>query len=348
MDLEAGADGVISAGGSGSSGIGDSEPATETTAGSDGVSDDGETDDPSDGGVATGGPKFDLGDDDTGRPPTEEEGCTKVDFLFVIDNSPSMGDQQAALIEAFPGFMQTIEETLQPGTDFHVMVVDTDAEDRCVDDTCPETHCAAADYYACSDSFDQCDSTLGAGVINPAGNGATNAVCELAGGGRFISGEEPDLAAAFACVAQVGLAGAAAERPMDSMTSAVGSAMGDAGACNDGFLRDDAILVVTFISDDPRWEDEGQPEDWFNQVRDAKGGSAEAIVMMGLIPGLAEGCGNANDPEWPNGSHWLQFVDMFGERGSTASVCAFDQFTGFFEAGVSIIEQTCNDFEPPG
>src|SRR5204862_5903779 len=34
-----------------------------------------------------------------------ERGCKKIDFLFVIDNSDSMDDEQANLARSFPGFI---------------------------------------------------------------------------------------------------------------------------------------------------------------------------------------------------------------------------------------------------
>lgn len=69
--------------------------------------------------------------------------------------------------------------------------------------------------------------------------------------------EEPDLQGAFACGARVGTAGNPSERPMNGMTEALSPALNGPGGCNEGFLRDDAILVVTFISDDPKFEDGG-------------------------------------------------------------------------------------------
>ena len=54
-----------------------------------------------------GGPKFDVAGGNTG-PGDGEMGCQKVDFLFVIDNSGSMEDEQNNLINSFPGFINTI------------------------------------------------------------------------------------------------------------------------------------------------------------------------------------------------------------------------------------------------
>lgn len=42
---------------------------------------------------------------------------------------------------------------------------------------------------------------------------------------------------------------------MDAMVAAVAAELQGPGGCNDGFLRDEAILVVTFISDDENVED---------------------------------------------------------------------------------------------
>ena len=39
-------------------------------------------------------------------------GCAKVDFLFVIDNSVSMKDEQDALIASFPGFIDSIKANI--------------------------------------------------------------------------------------------------------------------------------------------------------------------------------------------------------------------------------------------
>jgi hypothetical protein len=73
----------------------------------------------------TTGVKLDLGaQGDFGRP--DGEGCRKLDFLFVIDNSNSMANEQSLLIDAFPGFVAAIEAGLPQATDFHIGVTKTD------------------------------------------------------------------------------------------------------------------------------------------------------------------------------------------------------------------------------
>ena len=62
----------------------------------------------------------------TGGGETGQMGCEKIDFLFVIDNSGLMDDEQANLVASFPNFISTIQNTLM-AQDYHIMAVDTDA-----------------------------------------------------------------------------------------------------------------------------------------------------------------------------------------------------------------------------
>src|SRR5690606_16959134 len=59
-------------------------------------------------------------------PAAAGPGCPSVDFLFVVDNSRSMQQEQASLARSFPGFIEVVRERLRTA-DHHVMVVDTDA-----------------------------------------------------------------------------------------------------------------------------------------------------------------------------------------------------------------------------
>jgi hypothetical protein len=281
--------------------------------------------------------------------PIPDEGCRAVDFLFVIDNSVSMEGEQAALVEAFPGFIDTIQSTLPEGSDYHVMVVDTDEWGRCntanpwmgID---PDSNTCNA--YINQTVFEECDRTLGAGVVNPAGQHASNMICPLQGGHRYMDASEPDLAAAFSCVAQVGVAGHSSERPMDAMIAALQPAINGAGGCNEGYLRDDALLVVTFMSDDPNYEDALGPQEWYDAVVQAKLGDPTAIVVLGLTPAWP-GCQNEN--AMPKGAHWAEFIAMFGDQGLHGNVCSTAQdYIDFFQLAVSTIDQACTEYVPPG
>jgi hypothetical protein len=299
-------------------------------------------------GVDGGSVAFDLGDGaGEGSPP--EMGCRRVDFLFVIDNSVSMEDNQASLVGAFPGFIAAIQAAVGADSDFHILVTDTDAWGRC--DTVNgfmghDPGSETCNQYIQSTPFEACDAVRGAGVIHPAGEYASNTLCSLEGGKRYIGPDEPDLAAAFACVATVGVAGHPSERPMESMIAALSPELEGPQGCNTGFLRDDALLVVTFVSDDPNREDESDPQQWYDAVVDAKLGDPSAVVVLGLTPAWPD-C--QQDPADLNGAHWAEFVAAWGDHGVHGDVCGTAaDYVAFFESAVATIDQACDDYQPPG
>ena len=77
--------------------------------------------------------------DETSGPPAV--GCDKIDFLFVVNNTPSMAAEQQKLIAAFPDFFAALQAEVQPAADAHIMVVDTDA---CTPPRPPRLRCAPA------------------------------------------------------------------------------------------------------------------------------------------------------------------------------------------------------------
>jgi hypothetical protein len=319
---------VDSSSGSSTSGSSSSGPGAPTsTSGSTGASEGttgavGATDTTTVGGHETG--------EGTDGTTFAVDACTKVDFLFVIDDSLSMEGEQAALTAAFPAFLATMKDTL-PTSDYQIMVVDTDAAGRCSASDCTHATCQEAGMYACMDIFDACDTTRGAGVVHPAGAFSANKVCDFAMGRRFLLGSDPDLTTNFECAAKLGTAGDPSERPMDAMVEAVSAPLLAPGGCNEGFLRDDAILVVTFISDDENVEDLNTAQQTHDALVAAKGGDADRIVMLGLIPGV--GCGSG-------GLHWAQLISLFGAHGIQGLVCSPD-YGGFFQDAVATILDTC-------
>ncbi len=202
--------------------------------------------------------RFDVAVDDTpfDRP------CQEVDLLFVIDNSGSMADEQLNLIASFPGFIDGIERTLGPQTSYHVGVVTTDLnlfnEEPC--------------------------QQIGALTTRTGGDMSSDAACgPYADGARFMTTHD-DLSEAFACAAQVGIDGDGLERPMDALEAALHGHPPQTAACNQGFLRDDALLVLVLITDEEDDGDSlGDPADWYERVVAAKGGDPEQIVVLALV-----------------------------------------------------------------
>jgi hypothetical protein len=236
-----------------------------------------------------------------------------------------------------------------PADDWHVLVADTDAQWGGTDcanacdtlGTCPDE--PAFDCATPPPEF--CDISLGAGAVAPMGEAASNQDCMLVGDARYIQKGEPDLLSAFSCIAQVGVDGSDAERQMDAMARAVAPELNDPGGCNEGFVRDDAILVVTVITDEPDEHSVGEATDWAQALIEAKGGNAEAIVVLGLLPD-----GDLQNPlcgaEAVPAPRMSEFLDQF-EASSRASVCEPD-YSPFFLDAVSVISETCDEFVPIG
>jgi len=312
-------------------------------------------------GAGDDGPKLDVAPlgEDTGT----SEGCQKVDFLFVIDNSGSMAEEQQQLIASFPGFVAAIEQSVAVD-DFHVMVVDSDewfAVDQCAE-ICPDNPedtcvaCAGDEPGDCVDvpcaAFPPrpgCDGTIGAGAIGTPGGVA----CGVAGPGRFLVSGQDDLAAVFDCIADVGI-GANGERPMDAMVAAVGP-LQEVGACDEGFLRDDAILVVTVISDeedslaDDGIASAGDPPQWRQALIDAKHGDDQAIVFLGLVGDNDVPAGVCEDADPPQAAPAPRLRELAESLpyGQWHSVCV-DDYTPFFADAIEVIDSACDDFRPAG
>jgi len=313
------------------------------------------------------GIKLDVGEgmnsaDDGG----DGTGCDKVDFLFVIDNSGSMADEQTNLIGSFDGFIGAIQQTLQ-AQDYHIMVVSTDAGGgggysiMCNNGECSCTPVPACCEQVCNGFSDSCngydcdnlpggtcETTLGAGKIFE----EDGTSCLPEDGPRYMTQMDADLATKFSCAAHVGTYGDGNELPMQAMLEATSPALNAAMGCNEGFLRDDAILVVTFITDEEDvMKSPGDPPDWYAGLVANKGGNADAIAVLGLfgdgdIPnGL---CPPLQDDVGAEPSPRLRaFVEQFGDHGVAGSICTNDYIPFFLDA-VDIIDVTCDEFRPEG
>ncbi len=227
--------------------------------------------------------------------PDKPLGCKgKIDFLFLISRFGNMQTEQKQLLASFPGFIDTIE-TMFPEFDTHIMVANPDGTwpgwgcemYLCENDApyCGENGkdyvCGPASYELATD----CDEVLGAGLLYNAGPYATNTPCSLAGGHRYITRDEPDPLAAFECIATVGTYGP--DPPIGDALIAALSPYLSVGECNKGFLRDDALLFITFISDTEDEKSKTTPADWYKAIVKAKHGDPGAVVTLLVTPQYA-------------------------------------------------------------
>ncbi len=286
--------------------------------------------------------------------PVQPPGCKgKVDLLFVISRQGTMVTEQTQLLASFPGFIDTIEQKLE-GFDVHIMTANPDGKwpgfAFCEggDGLCAKywPHCGPhALGYDCetyAGLATKCDEVLGAGLTFNVGAYAANELCKLQGGHRYIASGEPDTAAAFECVAKVGVSSGTALMG-DAMIAALSPKLNGAGGCNDGFLRDDALLVVAFISD---FNDQGQSyaKQQYEAIVAAKG-NPDAVVMLAVTPhplGDNEpvpGCTYNDGP--------LAFSELFSRFSHTmyGDTCA-PSYAPFFDAAVDKIGEACGSFIP--
>ena len=289
---------------------------------------------PSDDGTSTGGASTgsDGQDEDTtegfvfdvgsrGDLPIDTT-CHAVDFLFVIDNSDSMAGVQSNLVANFGGFIDGIQATLETVGSYHVGIATTDAY------VYNEIGCNA----------------IGELVTWTGGDASSNEMCDFAEGNRFMT-EADELATAFACAAQVGTAGSWSERPIEAMLQAISPDLSAEGECNEGFLRDDALLVAVVISDEPEGEGdpEGPPPDssggtpamWHQAVVDAKLGHPENAVVMTLT--------GDNSP-FPD--NIADFAALFGDNGFAGPI--WGDYGPLFAEATDIVAEACENFVPPG
>ena len=293
------------------------------------------------------GPVNDLG----GMPDfgdTSPVGCRgKIDFLFMISRDANMIFRQEQLALAVPQFIDTIESKFAD-FDYHIMVVTGDdwwGALGCNKD-CSMLECKVGDPccepdYPCDklDLVTTCDWLWGAGEVFPAGGGgASNKPCPVEGGRRYLVKGQTDLKGTFECIAKVGSSGGMALG--QALTAAVQHNLNGPGGCNGGFLRKDALLMVTFVAtnqDQPGWDSTGTPAEWAQAVIDAKHGDDKSVVMLNIG---TQDCAS-DDPDdrlcvvtkmFP--FHYL----LYGEMA--------DWGPGFAQAA-SLVETACAGFTPP-
>jgi hypothetical protein len=348
----------------------ESSDATETDASSS-AAEGGNVDpsgSPTDGGGD--GPRFDLGsggDPSTTSASTDAsstddgsvgDGCSAIDVLFVIDNTEAMSSPQVSLVDALAGFVDALHEWTPADASFRYMVVDTDAQDRCTAADCANPSEIIAKLcvqpgggYACNGHFDACDDTLGAGVVNPAGAFATNQECDVIGPKRYLDSEDADPAASLACMGHVGIAGTEHARPMDALQAALSQDQLAPAGCNAGFLREDSLLVVVFISNDPCAADSGKPQEWYASLAETVG-DPQDIVVVGFVPGIdgctivgnePPGCGGAD--QVVEGAHWAEFVGLWEEHGVLADVCDQSAYPDVLSQVAEVVGMACAGIE---
>jgi hypothetical protein len=171
------------------------------------------------------------GDDDPGPGVDASVGmpqqCNKMDIVFVVDDSGSMSEEQSNLGANFPMFATVLSNFTTPDgehIDYRVAVTTTGRD---------------------------MDYTIQNGPITlptheDGDNGAFRDNCGMTK--RYLEPTDASMSSMLSCRANVGTSGPSFEMPLLMSKWALSERMQD--GTNAGFLRDDALLGVVYVTDE--------------------------------------------------------------------------------------------------
>jgi len=284
--------------------------------------------------------KLDVGFEETTSTTDEPvEGCTKVDLLFVIDDSGSMSDQQNKLTDAFPSFMATIDEQLvqMKGVDYRVGVLSTDmaGPDMCIFISCGQGHRGRLQHA--SDRLN----------------------CDTVPDGKWIKeGPVEAVSDEFRCIASMD-GGEFNEMPLEALRAGLIDRVQDQEAYNDGFLRDDALLVMVMITDEDDQSVMEIPSTWellpppkstpvieYQQLFvQLKGGEKDRFVAVAITGPKDTSCGDGEDPLAVKAPRIHQFLELNSPNSYWGNICEED-FTAPLKEALEVIKASCETFPP--
>ena len=274
------------------------------------------------------GIRYDLGDPTGVDDGQIDETCANVDILYVIDNSPSMYEEQQTLIANFGNFVADMQSALINVDSYHIGVITSDdyQDGGWIDDGADTVN---AQVPACQH--------LGGLVVQ-----AHSGLCSpFADGHNFIT-ENDDLASKFQCIANVGEDGDSDEYMGDAMIAALTEGQQNSG-CNANFIRDDALLIIVMLTDENDSSNTSEAQ-WFQAVVDAKGTEENVVVLSLIWKDSWNNCSNAFSEA--NGTQIEAFTQMFTNH-AVGNICD-NSYAGFFADTIPTIEGACENFEPIG
>ena len=161
-----------------------------------------------------------------------------LDILFVIDNSPSTGDKQAALAAAFPRMIDVLSQVDGGLPNLHIGVVTSDMGTSSSGDAIPAPSIGQPGNGGCMGVGDD-------GRLKRTGVMTEAFLSDVEGpGGTRVKNYTGTLREVFSQVAQVGYGGCGIEQPLAAMKRAL------ANPANAGFVREDANLAIVLLADE--------------------------------------------------------------------------------------------------
>jgi hypothetical protein len=221
-------------------------------------------------------------------------------------------------VSNFPAFIDGIQATLDSVDSYQVGVITTDSYDYNV----PECQ------------------VLSGLVVQTGGSQSSMDVCGPYDDGYNFMTQNDDLAESFSCAATVGSGGDGFEQPQAALVGAVQRIHGGNGECNEGFIRDDALLVIVYIGN----ENDNSPTTpmaSYEAVVEAKLDLPENVVVISITDFPGNPCG---------GGGWSQemtnFTLLWGANGFLVPFCEPD-YGPYFDQAIDIIDVACENYTPP-
>lgn len=284
-----------------------------------------------------GGTPGTIGGPQAGDNPKADE-CTKMDIVFVVDDSGSMKEEQSNLASNFPKFVKILDDfkTKSGSKIDYRLAVTTTGRDISYTIQPPFAGFPAVPQ---SDKGD---------------NGKFRNTCGLTK--RWIDKSDGDVASKFSCVAQAGTGGSSIEMPLEALKLAFNDRMTD--GTNKGFLRDDALLATVILTD----EDDCSRDDnnftiendtcstmkGVKPVKDyatmldtaAKGPGRWAAAVIAGQTSCKSSFGDAVDAK-----RLKEFVGIAGKNATFSSICDGD-LTKALENALATFDAACKSFPP--
>lgn len=163
-----------------------------------------------------------------------------IDILFLVDDSPSMADKQAALVANFPKFINVLN-TIEGGLpNVHIGVASSDLGSKGAADAAPGPGIGSGQG--------SCNGVGKAGKLLTQGSTALTGsfISDIKdAAGNRVKNYTGDLATVFSQLATVGDQGCGFEQSLEAIKQALNN-----NPSNNGFMRPNAYLAVIIITDE--------------------------------------------------------------------------------------------------
>lgn len=273
--------------------------------------------------------------------PQPAAACNEMDIIFVVDDSGSMGEEQANLASNFPMFAQVLESFRnQAGQelDFRVAVTTTGRDLS----------------YTIASPFPPLPATP-MSERGPNGRFRNEESCGMRR--PWLERADGNVASIFSCAAAVGTSGSAIEMPLLAIEWSLSERVRD--GANAGFLRDDALLAVVVLTD----ENDCSRSDnnftiGFNEDVCSSSSLTDIPHYLSFLDGLKEERGRwalaviAGESdctsEYGDASEAVRLKDMVAQTGQNAvfsSICDGDLASSLSDA-LNTFQSACNTFPP--